>query len=191
MISHILTIDTETGGLKPESTILEAYFGLFEYSDGVFTQKDELNLFIKPDDDIYRVTAESLEITNINLVKHNEISVYQRKAGTMLYDKLSNWYKISNNKRLTALGHNVAFDINKIKTTLVNPGTWEQFVSHRVLDTSTTSQFLILKGVLPSSMNGSLGELINFFNIQTLGFPHEAKYDALATIKVFEKLINL
>lgn len=191
-MNYFIAFDVETGGIGDDKSLLTAYFAFLKYDNLTFTKLDELDLVIKPDNDVYCVTAESLEITQIDLKQHNRNAVYQRKAGTMLYDKLSNWYKAANSNKLVPVGHNVAFDIRKICTTLVNRGSWEQFVSYRVMDTSTIAQFYRLTGKLPENVSGSLVGLTDYFQITDVdGVPHQAKYDTLNTVKVLENLMRI
>jgi hypothetical protein len=189
-MNYFVAFDTETGGIGDDKSILTAYFGLFIKEDNKFKLIDELDLKIKPNDDIYRITAESLEINQIDLKQHNKIAITEKQAGTKLYDKLHIWYTDSGEK-LIPVGHNVGFDIRKITTTIIHTGSWEQYVSYRVLDTCTIAQFLRLKGDLPKDLSCSLGKLGQYFKIYNKGELHEAKYDTLLTINVLENLINL
>jgi len=189
-MNYFVALDVETGGIGDDKSLLTAYFAFLKYENGVFTQLDELDLKIKPDNDLYCVTAESLEITQIDLKQHNRNAIYQKRAGTMLYDKLRVWYDISKNK-LIPVGHNVAFDVRKVSTTLVSRGSWEQYVSYRTMDTCTIAQFYRLTGKLPENLACSLVSLGQYFNVQVNGIPHEAKYDTLVTVAVLDKLMKI
>ena len=188
-MNYFIALDVETGGIGDDKSLLTAYFAFLKYENGKFTQLDELDLKIKPENDVYCVTAESLEINQIDLKEHNKGAIYQRKAGTLLYDKLRAWYEISRDK-LIPVGHNVAFDIRKITTTLLTKGSWENHVSYRVMDTCTIAQFLRIKGLLPEKLSCSLSNLVNHFMVQVPGKSHEAKYDTLVTVKVLEKMLG-
>lgn len=191
-MNYFIALDCETGGIGDDKSLLTAYFAFLKYENQTFTKLDELDLTIKPDNDLYCVTAESLEITQIDLKQHNRNAIYQRKAGTMLYDKISNWYKIASSNKLVPIGHNVAFDIRKICTTLVNRGSWEQFVSYRVMDTCTISQFYRITGKLPENVSCSLVGLSEYFNVSDVdGVPHQAKYDTLSTVQVLQNLMRI
>jgi DNA polymerase III epsilon subunit-like protein len=190
-MKHFITIDIETGGIGDDKSILQVYMGLFEKQNDYFVFVDEVNLYIKPNDDVYKITAESLTITNIDLVAHNKIAVTEKRAGTIIYDALRRWYDISNDK-LIPVGHNVAFDIRRISNTLISPGSWDQYVSYRVLDTCTIAQYLRLKGTLPPNLSCSLVNLCEYFNIrQDSGKAHEAKYDALNAMNLLDWLLRL
>lgn len=189
-MTYYIVFDTETGGIGLDKSLLTAYFALLELNNGTFVVKDDLDLRIKPDDDVYRVTAESLEINQIDLKQHNRSAIYRKRAGTMLYDKLRIWNTIVKDK-LIPVGHNIGFDIQRVTHDLVSQGSWEQFVSYRVLDTCTIAQFLRISGRLPADLSCSLVNLGEYFNVQVNGLPHEAKYDALVTAKVLENLLKI
>jgi DNA polymerase III alpha subunit (gram-positive type) len=188
-MKHFITIDIETGGIGDDKSILQVYMGFCEKQNDQFFLVDEVNVLIKPNDDVYKITAESLTITNIDLVAHNKVAVTEKRAGTIIYDALRRWYDISKDK-LIPIGHNVAFDIRRISNTLISQGSWDQYVSYRVIDTCTIAQFLRLRGNLPNDLSCSLVKLVEYFNIEVDGLPHEAKYDALSTVKVLENLLK-
>lgn len=193
-MNRYIALDIETGGIGDDKSLLTACFLYCKY-DGEhdeFEIIDGLDLKIKPNDDLYRVTAESLQINQINLIEHNKVAITEKQAGTKLYDKLSYWYLMSEKEKLIPIGHNVAFDIRRVTNTLVHPGTWDQFISYKVLDTCTIAQFLKLQNKLPTNVSCSLVNLTEHFNVKPLsGKPHEADYDCLATLNVLENLMKL
>lgn len=186
----LIAMDTETGGIPDEVSILTAYFALCKLENNILTIEDELDLKIKPDNRVYRITAESLEINKINLVNHEKNAIFEKAAGQLLYKKLSEWYGIAKDK-LIPLGHNIGFDIRKITTTLLTKGNWDNFVSYRTLDTCTIAQFFRLSGKLPDGLSCSVVNLSEFFQISVDGAAHEAKYDTLVTIEIFNHLKKL
>jgi len=192
-MDHFIALDIETGGIGDDKSLLTACF--------VFCKKvagnnqieiiDSFDLIIKPNDDVYHVTAESLQINRIDLKEHNRQAITEREAGQKLYNVLKNWYTLANSTKLIPIGHNVAFDIRRITNTLVSLGSWESFVSYRVIDTCTIAQFLRITGKLPNSLSCSLVNLGDYFRCKPIdGKPHEAKYDVLMTINVLEKLFD-
>lgn len=185
----MIGIDCETGGIGDEVSLLTAYFGFYELVNGKFELRDELDLQTKPNDGIYRVTGESLDINKINLVEHDKIAITEREAGRKLYAKLSEWHSISKDK-LIPVGHNVPFDIRKITNTLMNQGTWETFVSYRTMDTCTIAQFYRICGKLPDNLSCSLGHLAGYYKVNVQGNHHEAKTDVQMTIGVLENLMR-
>lgn len=182
-----LTFDCETGGIGKDKSLLTAYFGLFD-SNGY--QVKYLNLELKPDDGVYHVTAQGLAINQINLVEHDKSAISYKVAKGILYDFLKTSYELVGDK-LIPVGHNCYFDIEMLQEFLISRGSWEQFVSYRILDTLPIARFLQLTGKINTPNGVSLKELIDYFKIEVDGKHHEAKYDALATLEVLKKMIGL
>lgn len=185
-MNYYLAHDSETGGIGNDKSLLTAYFGVF---DRYFNLVDELDLKLKPDDGIYKVTGQALDINKINLVEHDKVAMSYKEGGSALYRFLNENYKLHG--QLTPVGHNGHFDVNMYQTHLVSRGSWEQFVSYRMIDTMTVARFLQDIRVLSPELGISLGNLIKTLDIQVVGNPHEAKYDALATMRVYQKLKEL
>ena len=80
-----LAIDTETGGIGSDKSLLTAYFLIL---DKDFKIVDDLLLLTRPEDGVYRVTSDALKINGINLIEHDSKAVFYKKAGTLLYDFL-------------------------------------------------------------------------------------------------------
>jgi DNA polymerase III alpha subunit (gram-positive type) len=191
-MKRYVVLDVETGGIGDDKSLLTADFIYCQYQNNEFEILDCLSLKIKPNDGVYRVTAESLSVNGINLIEHDKIAITEKQAGTKVYDRLSSWYILNKKEKLIPIGHNVAFDIRNVTTKLVNPGTWEQFVSYKALDTSVIAQFLQLNGKIPVDVSCSLINLTNYFNCEPLtGKAHQSDYDCIATLNVLENLFNI
>lgn len=187
MDSSYLIFDTETGGIGLEKSLLTAYFLV---TDHKFNTISDLYLYVKPDDGIYRVEAEALDINLINLREHNKIAIPYKKAGTNLYKFLDDAYKLTNKNRFIPVGHGMSGDFDHIFDKLIGRSTWETFVSYRRLDTSVATQFLKSCGSLPDSISGSLESLAKYFNV-VQGQQHDAKSDVLMTRDVLKELIKI
>jgi hypothetical protein len=185
----MLGMDCETGGIGDDKSLLTSYFGFFKLVDDKFVLLDELVLKNKPNDNIYHVTAESFEINKINLIEHDKVAITEKLAGQLLYAKLKDWSRVSNDK-LIPIGHNVVFDIRKITTTLISEGSWGSFVSYKTMDTATIAQYLKICGKLPANVSSSLGQLAAYFKVNAEGNQHEAKHDVLLTIGVLENFMK-
>lgn len=186
---YMLGTDCETGGIGDDKSLLTAYFGFYELVNGKFNRIDELDLKIKPDDNVYRITAESLGINKIDLIEHDKVAITEKIAGQQLYKKLQEWFNINKGK-LIPVGHNIQFDIRKITSTLVSVGSWENFVSYRVMDTCTIAQFYRICGKLPDNLSCSLGHLAGYYKVSVTGKHHEAKCDVEMTMGVLENLMK-
>lgn len=212
-----LVTDVETGGFEGTS-LLSAYFGVLDENLNLL---DELELFVRPDNRQYVVTAEALAINKINLIEHEKKAVTYKEAGTLLFNFLQKnstnvqyinevgiplpqiapgaIYTYSNKPailtestitKLEPIGHNVAFDIQRIKKDLISEGSWLKFVSYRVLDTGVIGNYLKKKGRIPSEISGSLSSYADHFGIDK-SKAHDAKGDCEMTVEVFKHMLRL
>lgn len=218
-----IVIDTETGGIGRDVSLLSAYFGVLDEN---FNLLDELELFVRPDNHIYQVTAEALGINKINLVEHEKKAVTYKEAGTKLFNfieknstvhkyfipkgtdlkkiaesRINDYYKTPIGKiptlfgeptieKLEPLGHNVAFDIIKIKDNIISEGSWLKFVSYRLMDTGGIGNFLKKQGKIPKDISGSLTSYAKHFNIDAVN-AHDAKADCQITVAVYKEMLKL
>jgi hypothetical protein len=204
---YLLPLDIETGGIGLDKSLLTLFAKMVRWDGKQIRQVQvnfdyeladyELDLKIKPNDGIYRVTGTAMEINKIDLAKHDKVAITEKEAGTKTYKYLEKCYKVANAVRsepvkLIPCGHNVAFDIRHIKECLISEGSFNQFVSYRCLDTCSMAQGLRLVGKLPENLECSLKSLGEYFGIKPeSGELHDAKYDTLLSIGVLEKLLQL
>jgi DNA polymerase III epsilon subunit-like protein len=182
-----LILDTETGGIGIDKSLLTSYFMV---CDNNFQKVDDLYLFVKPDDGIYRVTGEAMGINKIDLVEHDKKAITYKKAGTALYQFLEKNFGYRK-ERMVPIGHGMSGDLDHIFDKLMSRATWETFVSYRRLDTSIVLQFLKSCGVFPDTVSGSLESLVEYFHIKRNGELHDAKVDAELTRDVLVKLVEV
>jgi DNA polymerase III alpha subunit (gram-positive type) len=189
-----IALDVETGGIGLDKSLLTAYFLVLDENGDMLT---DLSLALKPDDGVYRVTAQALGINGINLIEHDKIAITYTEAAKKLYEFLK--YASQEGKiKLIPVGHHISFDLDQINDKLLSKPTWENFVSYRLLDTGSVAQFLISCGKLDGTKTtGSMESLCKYFNVthETLGFKdarlHNAEYDTRATVKVLECMADL
>ena len=179
-----ICLDTETCGVTLDMSLLTAYFAVLDENLSVV---DELELNLKPESGVYNVTAQALNVNKINLVEHDKIAIPYREAKPLLYNFLKQNYQ---GEKLTPIGHGVKFDVEFTKKYLIGP-SWEDFVSYRMLCTSSAVQFLRAAGLFPDDVSGSLGSLVGYFKLPSQGEFHTAKTDALQTVAVFKELLKL
>jgi len=182
-----IALDTETGGVTPETSLLTAYLAILDENLLVV---DDLNLRVKPEDGNYVVTAQALAINKIDLIEHDKVAMTYKAAKGVLYDFL---YRncMDKHEKLIPVGHGTAFDVKRVVTHLISQGSWETFVSYRTLDTSIAAQFLRAAGRFPDSVSGSLGSLVGHFKLPSQGELHDARVDTLQTVSVLRELLNL
>jgi DNA polymerase III alpha subunit (gram-positive type) len=186
----ILCFDCETGGINPkESSLLTVYFVVL---DDKYNAVEELELTIKNEkNEPYKVTGEALGINKINLVELHKNGISRGEAALKVADLIM---KHSNNgkDKLICLGHQINFDIGFINEHLVNQEIWQKYVSYRTLDTATIANFLKLKGSIPKEVPGSLSSLAKHFQLNMdFELAHNAKFDVLMTVAIFEKMLAL
>jgi hypothetical protein len=199
-----LFFDCEMGGIGREYSLLTAYFIVVDQN---FQKVDELYLYTKPDDGIYRVCGRAMEVNQINLSEHDKIAVPYKEAGSILYQFLS---KNSDKGKIKLIpcGHGIRGDIDVIVEHIISRNTFENFTSYRAMCTSAVAQFLLTCKLLPSTVSGSLESLGKYFGIikdevPALGGPHstsfcglldvvtklhDAKTDTLVTVAVLQKM---
>ncbi len=183
--AYYIAVDTETGGIGPEVSLLTAYFYVMDQN---FKKVADLSLAIKPDNDIYHVTAEALSINKINLIEHQKTAISSSEAGM----KLRNFLVELTNQgatKLVPIGHNVAFDLEKIYANVLNKKEAQKYVSYRLLDTGVIAQFMKAAGILPDSVSGSLESLVLYFGVEKQ-VAHTAEGDVLMTVGVLQKQLE-
>ena len=181
-----IAIDTETGGIGSDVSLLELYCGFYDKN---FSKLGEFEVKTKPDNKIYSVTSQALAINKIDLIKHEKEAFTYAAAGTQLYHQLQEWSQ-GGKIKLIPIGHNVKFDVIKITDNLMKEGTWLKFVSYRTMDTGPIGQFLTTVGVISPDVSGSLNSLREFFNIKLNGQLHTARTDAELTVEILKKMIE-
>ena len=180
-----LPFDTETGGITSESSLLSTHLAVCDSSWNII---DELELFTKPNDGQYNVTAEALSINKINLIFHDLVAKTYSEAGQVLRDFL---FKHSGNGRvkLVPMGKNVGFDVIKVTDNLLGKKTWNQYVSYRLYDLTGLVMYLKRKGKLAPDAPDSLSGIAKYFGIDAEW--HTARGDCLVSIEVVKKLESL
>lgn len=175
-------LDNEMGGLEREKYSLLTVYLLA--TDDQFNVIGDLYLYLKPDDGIYKVCAEAMNVNKIDLVLHDTRAITYKEGGTTLYKWLSSMTDAGKVKA-TVVGHGVYGDVDWITYHLMSRATWENFTSYRKLDTSAVCQFLKSCGLLPD-ISGSLTSLAKYFGVPLdENKAHDAKYDTELTMQVF------
>lgn len=183
--AHYITLDTETGGVTIDTSLLTVYFGILDKDMNLI---DSLSLAIKPNENKpYVVTGQGLGVNKINLVEHDKIAITQSEAGGKLFTFLK---KHSNNGKvkLIPIGHNVNFDILHIYEHLLSKPHWDSFVSYRKLDTGMAAQLFKYFGIIPDDKSGSLEYLAERYGIDFGNRAHTADGDALMCVEILKKM---
>lgn len=180
-------MDLESGGIPEGCSVLSAFFQVLDQD---MKPIDSLSLKVKPNDPIYHVTAEALEINGIDLIEHEKIAIPYSKAGGLLRDFLIK-NSVSGQIKLIPMGKNVNGDIKWINESLLGAKTWNIYVSYRIWEVTTLALACQRMGKMTYDMSISLGSLVKYFKIDIPGNLHEEEYDTLATVAVSEALLKL
>lgn len=211
MTNKYLFVDTETGGIGLDKSLLSLYATIVYQDDKVWTLGPELSLNVKPDDGIYKVEAGGLDVNKINLVEHDKVAITYRDAGRELYSFLDLWYRggVSGWEKqfYVPVGHGLSGDLQQIWDKLIRRPTWESMCTYRFTDTSAICKYLQCANKIPSVVSGSLESCYNFavanssyyLNQKDLELvnttqslqAHTAKGDVYRTIVVFSFFLNL
>lgn len=191
MSNIILPMDSETGGLDPETADMLTFY--IAAMDEDFKIIEELDLKLKPDDGrIPIVEAQALKVNGINLQEHlaNPATITYSEAKAQIIAFLKRHLKKSGRwSNLFPLGQNVQFDLGFIWKYLIPKPEWDALVSHKTLDTMHYTEFLKRAGWFPKEL-GTLATVVDY-----LGLPkraaHNAKEDTLMCVDVFKALLDL
>lgn len=173
--------DTEFGGLKKEFSLLTLYG---EILDEELNSIDSIDLKIKPENGMYIISPEALQINRINIVEHDKVAISLKEASEAFRSFISR-HAIST--KLIPLGHNVSIDVKFAKHHLMQPEEWNKYFSFRKLDTHSIGLFLSMSGFLPKFDSYSLKTMAEFFGLSIDGL-HDAKYDVKTTIEIVKKM---
>lgn len=176
--------DTETGGIRKEMSLLTLYGHILDDNLNIL---DTIDLKIKPDDGVYHVNAQGLEINRINIVEHDRIAKPLSEVKTRFKNYICGW---SLNQKLTPIGHNVRFDVKFVKTHLLED--WDRYFDRRHIDTASVGKFLALSGIVPKLKTYSLSEMAQALMIEVNeDSRHEAKFDADLTLNVLRNMTQI
>ncbi len=178
-------IDTETGGLGLDASLLTISIIL---TNANFKILGELNLKCRPEDRVYRVTAEALSINKIDLIEHDKDAITYKAGGTEIYRFLNN-VAVTGQEKIIPVGKNVNFDLIQLWDKCISKNTWEQFISYRVLDLSSVGQFLISAGLVNRLKSSSLSAYCEYYGIEVEGL-HDARADNIMTMKLLQRMLD-
>jgi DNA polymerase-3 subunit epsilon len=188
-MARLLVIDTETGGIDPESHSILSLGGVI-WDDGILTEQFEILIAERT----LCVTPQALEINRIDLVEHCRHGASPAQAMTRLKEFLAVNFgqELRSQQKISLAGHNIHFDIGFLRRLCrLAEAPFEEMFSHRVLDTAGILRYLGLAGVIPLSSAGST-EAFAYFGIDIPpNERHTALGDAKATAMLLNKLVKV
>lgn len=178
-MTSLVIIDSETGGLNPETDALLSV-GLVDWSDGVVRRSTEILI----DPEGRRCDPKAMEVNRIDLEIHCAYSVTRAEAAEQIRDFCAPM------GRPIMAGHNVQFDIGFIRR-LFAPDVLRKTFSHRALDTLQLLLFLEHARLIPSGI-GKLDQAMAHFGLtMPEGKRHTALGDALVTAELYTRLLGV
>ncbi|MFC2107137.1 exonuclease domain-containing protein [Bacteroidota bacterium] len=183
MRDRLLFVDTETGGLDPDKySLLSVAMVVWENMQIIDSQE----LFVN--DGILSVTEEALSINKIDIEKHKQTAISPSLAIEKILEFTCKHFP--QQSKITIAGHNVQFDVSFLKLMFSNnKQDFSKFFSHRIIDTSSILYYLYLAGHIKQKAISS-DDAFDYFEIKVEG-RHSALGDAIATAKLFTKLLDL
>lgn len=182
MKDRLLFIDTETGGLDPNKHSLLS-LGMVVWEDMEIIDSQELLI----NDGKLSVTEEALSINKIDIDEHKKSAISSTQAIEKIFQFIGKHFP--HQRKITLAGHNVQFDVNFLRFLFSrNNENFGKFFSHRIIDTSSILYYLYLAGLKQKAISSD--EAFDLFEIKVEG-RHTALGDALATAKLFTKLLSL
>jgi len=188
-MTNYFLFDTETGGLKKESSLLTV-FGYMLNDKLDITSR--VSYAIKAPLGVYVVEAKGLEVNRINLVEHDKMATPLAEVKAQFKNTVCKW-SFGSSDKITPIGHNVRFDVKFVKWHLMPD--WDNYFDRRHIDTASIAKFLAMAGVLTPQSSYGLSDIG-----KALGLPikeeelHTAKGDVdltLAILRKFKQMVGI
>ena len=182
--NRFVFIDTETGGTIPtKHSLLQIGVVVWEYRTGILAHKE---FHIKHQE--YIITKEAQRINKFNLKFYNENAQLPNKVIDELLCFLRDYF--DSNTLIPIIGHNIQFDVGFLKEFFKkNNRSFNQYFSHRMIDTYSVYKTLVLSGKIEENLNSS-ADVFKYFKIR-IDNRHSAIEDCLATVELYEKLLEI
>ncbi len=188
-MARLFVIDTETGGIDPQTHSILSFAGVV-WADG----KVQAEFDVPIAEPLFSVTAQAMKVNRINLADHAATAVAPTVAAKRLATFLRKHFReeLKSGAKVALAGHNVGFDIGFLKRLCRLGGiSFDEMFSHRSLDTASILRFVALAGRAPLQGAG-LDEALAHFGVAVPGpSRHTALGDALGTAELLNCLIAL
>jgi len=135
-----------------------------------------------------RASREALLVNNIDIDKHLIDAHESSHALELFIEFLTE--NFAKDEKITLVGHNIGFDIGFLKALFKKHNRkFDQYFSHRSVDTASILFFLYLSGRIKNKVISSDAAFKEF----AISVPsrHSALGDCLATAELFNRLLKL
>lgn len=185
-----LFIDTETGGLTPQHSLLTvSCIGVDKDFNILPVPAVAPGLYLRIKHEEYALTAGALSVNKIDLPQHHAAGLTLQEARSALRTFIADVMLRCGNKRLVPAGHNVGFDVQFIRANLLTDTEWDNYFTYPALDTAAVARFLNAAGRHDGGY--SLTRLRDKFVPHMSGDLHNAEVDNLTTIELAKKFVSL
>lgn len=185
--THVIVLDTETGGLNPiVDSLLEIGIIVADLKGNI---KEEFEVLINPLKPVWTAKALGINDYLYRLAQNPGAALDESEAAT----RLMVWSTqiLKKHKHLHFMGHNIPFDIAFVDTWMSQCGyrEWSSMFGRRFRDTCGLSHFLKDVGLI-NPEKASLEETCKYLGIKIDG-QHTSLGDARATYKVYMAFMDL
>lgn len=192
-----LFMDTETGGLTPDRSLLtvslipvDKQFNIvpLTYFDPLMqrTEHADCGLYVAVKPETYVIDQEAMAVNKINIAEHEQDAVPIAAARQLIKSFAEAARKLFGKKYLVPAGHNVAFDAQFLKAHIFTEEEWDTLFTYPALDTASAARFLNAAGAIDGGY--SLTALRSKFLSEDFGVAHNAEVDNLTTIALAQRL---
>lgn len=188
-MARLFVIDTETGGIDPQTHSLLSFAGVV-WSDGAIEAEFDVKI-VEP---VMSVTAQAMGVNRISIVDHAAKAVAPAVAAKQLQTFLRKHFReeLKSGAKVALAGHNVGFDIGFLKRLCkLGDASFDSLFSHRSLDTAGILRFMALAGRAPLQGAGLDEALVHFGVTVPEPLRHTALGDARATAELLNSLVKL
>lgn len=181
-----IAFDTETGGIDDKCSLLTAFFQVY---DETYKPLESLSLKVRPEDDLYIVSAGGLAVNGIDLIEHHKTAYRYKEASKLLYDFLERVTEGGNTK-LYSIGLGLDYDIEVVAKHLLSRATLSKYLSVKKLDILNIAVLMKMLGMLPKDLSHSLISLASHYKITWPKPAHDAEGDTLVSAKVLFTMVD-
>lgn len=189
-MSNYFLFDTETGGLKKESSLLTIFGYMLSEELNIMS---EISYAIKAENGLYIVEAEGLAVNRIDIVEHDKIAMPINEVKLRFKNDICKWSFGVGKQKITPIGHNVRFDVKFVKNHIMPD--WDNYFDRRQIDTAGIAKFLFLTGALPDLVSYKLSDIARSLGIKVNEEElHTSKGDVdltLAILRKFKQIVRI
>lgn len=180
-----LAVDTETGGLTTNNSLLTVYMAVFDKDLKIVA---DLDLKLKPNDDRFVTQETAMQVNGINLAEHSKEAIPYAQAQPAVENFLDKHTNSSKDK-LVLIAQNATFDKMFLQEYLIHKTLWNKYFDKAELDPTSIIALMQVLGLVPENLRRNLGTMAEFFGVRYIN-AHDAKADIKITVRVLERMLR-